>query len=234
MLGLWHRWTFCVIYYGLITNHDCTMPCLAYFSLGIEWFHEYSGISLVPATFLVNIRWMSKQAQSMNLQLTSGQLGIVVRLINKGQSDICNTHIVPKKLCFIPHNLCQDTDRQGVEYHMVLNSVNWAQCYTPHLVAIHFSPGCQPLSAPTEHSAGFVSPTRFPTPAFISTHQTKHQESGDATSNLSHELTINSVMFWLKSWSMWLLSFLTLVSTCVYHYWYGEHFIYVVIDNCYW
>ena len=38
-------------------------PCLA-FSLGIEWFHEYSGISLVPATFLVNIRWMSNEAQN--------------------------------------------------------------------------------------------------------------------------------------------------------------------------
>ena len=38
-------------------------PCLA-FSLGIEWFHEYSGISLVPATFLVNIRLMSNEAQN--------------------------------------------------------------------------------------------------------------------------------------------------------------------------
>jgi len=61
MLGLWHRSTFGVIYYGLINHKPWLHHALP---LGIEWFHEYLGISLIPATFLVNIRWMSNQAQN--------------------------------------------------------------------------------------------------------------------------------------------------------------------------
>ena len=91
--------------------------------------------------------------------------------------------------------------RHCIEHNVILHTLS----QSISLLAV--SHWAHPQSTP----AGFVSPTRFPTPAFISTHQAKPQESGDTTSNLSHELTINSVMFWLKSWSMRLLSFLTLV-----------------------
>jgi hypothetical protein len=84
-------------------------PCIYIYILRICYF-TYMIIQFQQQNrWETNLMEVIEHHSSMNLQRKSGQLGIIVCLINKDQPDIWNTHIVPKKLCFIPHNLRQDT-----------------------------------------------------------------------------------------------------------------------------